>query len=361
MIDEIAGIPSGAGLGAAAVGLAHSPLAVRMWETLEKLGIGILAPHQQRRLAKADSETRISRAQADRLVAQIAGAPSIYLAGPPIAGGAPGLVRAEPSIAQDSPLVPNAVERTQKNAEARMFRAELNVSSAILHAEEEFVGDADAAPPEVPDEDWFYAWRDSAAQSSAENMQRLWGRILAGEIKSPGKFSLRALDFLRLMSSSDAHLIASVAPFMVDHMFFMAGADIAKEAGVDDRALQALGEMGVLSYPPFGQAPPRRRWFPLSEGDQIQVALRAGKYGLAVFGEIPNQEAGSVGIPFTRLGQTIVSLVECEPNERYLEAIACDFEGQNCDVHIGVWENTGTGEIRLHDPRPLGKRKHAPS
>ena len=35
---------------------------------------------------------------------------------------------------------------------------------------------------------------------SSEELQTLWGRTLAGEIKSPGSYSLRTLDFLKNLS-----------------------------------------------------------------------------------------------------------------------------------------------------------------
>lgn len=44
-------------------------------------------------------------------------------------------------------------------------------------------------------------------------MQGLWGRVLAGEIRKPGKFSLRTLRFLSEFSQSDAVLFAEICDY----------------------------------------------------------------------------------------------------------------------------------------------------
>ena len=46
---------------------------------------------------------------------------------------------------------------------------------------------------------------------SSEELQTLWGRVLAGEIKSPGTFSLRTLEFLKNTSHEEALKIAKLA------------------------------------------------------------------------------------------------------------------------------------------------------
>ncbi|PTE11935.1 DUF2806 domain-containing protein [Mesorhizobium helmanticense] len=43
------------------------------------------------------------------------------------------------------------------------------------------------------DEDWLNFWRDYAEKASSQRMQRLWGRILAGEIQEEGSFSRTTL------------------------------------------------------------------------------------------------------------------------------------------------------------------------
>lgn len=59
-------------------------------------------------------------------------------------------------------------------------------------------------PDETVEDDWNTRFTNGASDISNEAMQKLWGQILAGEIKQPGSFSLRALDALKNMSKSEA-------------------------------------------------------------------------------------------------------------------------------------------------------------
>ncbi|WJI61672.1 DUF2806 domain-containing protein [Mesorhizobium sp. C416B] len=43
------------------------------------------------------------------------------------------------------------------------------------------------------DDDWLNFFEGYAEKATSENMRKLWGRILAGEIRKPGAFSLRTL------------------------------------------------------------------------------------------------------------------------------------------------------------------------
>lgn len=72
-----------------------------------------------------------------------------------------------------------------------------------------------APPPEALDEDWLTGLQGFAEKASSERMQRLFGRILAGEIRRPGSFSLFTLDVVSKLSPQDAANIVKIAPFVV--------------------------------------------------------------------------------------------------------------------------------------------------
>lgn len=68
-------------------------------------------------------------------------------------------------------------------------------------------------PDKQIDEDWIARFFESAQNISSEQMQDLWGRILSGEIKKPGSYSLKALDLIRNLSSDDSVLIEKMGRF----------------------------------------------------------------------------------------------------------------------------------------------------
>lgn len=54
------------------------------------------------------------------------------------------------------------------------------------------------------DDDWLNIFEKHAEDASSERLQGLWGRVLAGEIRRPGRFSTRTLRFLSEFSQADA-------------------------------------------------------------------------------------------------------------------------------------------------------------
>ncbi|MCY4287944.1 MAG: DUF2806 domain-containing protein [Aestuariivita sp.] len=62
--------------------------------------------------------------------------------------------------------------------------------------------DPEEPPEKHVDDDWLIRWRMAAGQVSLEELQDLWGQVLAGEIKSPGTFLLRTWEFLKQMSTA---------------------------------------------------------------------------------------------------------------------------------------------------------------
>ena len=89
-----------------------------------------------------------------------------------------------------------------------------NIVSAYSYAIYELkkmsgVGYADLAP------DWATAFYDSAKGSSDEEIQVLWGKILAGEIAHHGKFSKRTLSILKNMESEEAKHFVELVPLLI--------------------------------------------------------------------------------------------------------------------------------------------------
>ena len=98
------------------------------------------------------------------------------------------------------------------------YRKQVNreaVAAALLEdlrtQEKQIVGGEDdpkAAPPLDVDDDWLNVFERYAEDASTERMQKLWGRVLSGEVRKPGRFSMRTLRFLSEFSQADALLFA---------------------------------------------------------------------------------------------------------------------------------------------------------
>lgn len=69
--------------------------------------------------------------------------------------------------------------------------------------------EADGPPPlSNIDDDWLNVFERYSEDASTERMQKLWGRVLAGEVRKPGRYSMRTLRFLSEFSQADALMFA---------------------------------------------------------------------------------------------------------------------------------------------------------
>lgn len=115
------------------------------------------------------------------------------------------------------------LERLTKQAGLEQKNIESVTRIAIEHLEE------DAAPDEIED-DWLSFFFDKARIVSDEQMQILWGKILAGEGNSQGSFSRRTIDFVSSLSKPEAELITKFASFC-----FFIGSNVNTLISINDR------------------------------------------------------------------------------------------------------------------------------
>lgn len=102
----------------------------------------------------------------------------------------------------------NLQERAERRISMQRERQQQNLERIILLAQ-------DYCPETVSqqevDPDWFQQFCDLILDVSNGSMQQLWAKILAGEIASPGKFSLKTLHTLKRMSFKEAQALQQAA------------------------------------------------------------------------------------------------------------------------------------------------------
>ena len=95
------------------------------------------------------------------------------------------------------------------------MRKQENIEMVVDKAKTLLVSEECVNGEEV-NEDWVSRFFNSVQDVSNEDMQRLWGRILAGEVKRPNSFSLRCLDTLSKMTRQEAMIFESLRPYIIN-------------------------------------------------------------------------------------------------------------------------------------------------
>lgn len=106
------------------------------------------------------------------------------------------------------------VTRAQNRFLFQEMKKQQNIEAVVSNAYSELEG-VDSVSNTPVDEDWISEFFDCVANISTEKMQVLWGKLLAGEVKKPGSFSLRTLEILKRLSVKEANIFKEIAPFVL--------------------------------------------------------------------------------------------------------------------------------------------------
>lgn len=216
-------------------------------------------------------------------------------------------------------------ERLIKKEKRRQKNIEEVVSTAgeILEAEKDISNE-----PVNPD--WVTRFFDIVQDVSDNEMQLLWGQILAGEIKKPQSYSLRTLETLRNMTKEEAELFQKIAQFVLvqGEAFLFTSDDAMEKFGVSYSNIAKLIEVGLIQPGEFV----KRNY---SSNNTKDV-----KYGI-VYGNIViiiDQKANSpkVSVPIKLLttpGKELVKLINIHPNVDYIKELARTIKKD--DVMVG--------------------------
>ena len=79
----------------------------------------------------------------------------------------------------------------------------------------EDISDEDVNP------DWFARWRREAKVIGDRDLQLIWGKILAEEIKNPNTISFRALDTLKNLTKNEAEIFQEISTYVTENRFLL--------------------------------------------------------------------------------------------------------------------------------------------
>lgn len=199
-----------------------------------------------------------------------------------------------------------------KHAE-RLLKGQSNrekiAKAALDDLSEEGVESADVVSEEIP-EDWMNHFSAHAEKVSSEQMQSLWAKVLAGQIRKPGEFSLSTL---RMMSELDQSIATSFAKF-IDHE--IGGSVILYNNGSPQKSSSVNKEL--LDLESFGFITGVSGGFSktLKVNESGAVLVPYGDFLILVYMKDGMKEIVLPSLPLTNTGKQILSVsVRKTPSE----------------------------------------------
>jgi hypothetical protein len=326
-------------------------LLIKMWESLEKIGIGLASPMQIKREGRARAEVR----RFDLLMdAKVRGELDDVQGGRMMLDRRGRLLpahtnaeqRAEPTLIPQGSDTSKFVDAALRMKALEASRQLLNLRQTAIYAEEEAerIGDRPVSDDPV-DPDWLARWHDGAQNVSGEELQRIWARVLAGEIQNPGTYSLRTVEFLRTLSKHDAELIAEAARFRIERCLFTGakfqgvlffGGNLLPSFGMNIDKLLELETLGIITGVETQLSWTFDKRHNPSVQDRLSIALRCHNRAITIDHENPNTIIGLRGYKVTRTGMEVMSLGLFEPHPEYTLAIAREIKDHHPGTQVSV-------------------------
>lgn len=208
--------------------------------------------------------------------------------------------------------------------------------------------DTNGGEEKVIDDDWLNSFETEARQKSTEDIQHRFGRVLAGEIRKPGSYSIKTVKTLGEMDQNAATLFKKLCSACVvlgiqdnEHVIDArvpsldgnAGSNALKKYGLGFDQLNILNEYDLIisdynSWRDYNLCI-------LNPKNPILLPFRyQGKQWIL----LPSPERDNKpefklsGVAFSRVGRELFHIVDQEPMKQYTEDLKKFFAGQNLQM-----------------------------
>lgn len=250
-----------------------------------------------------------------------------------------------------------AVAASNKYAE-RIVRSQVNLDSIAAKAVKELsqlpAPAADVPQADVPpvEDDWLNVFEAEASQMSSDHAQRIFAKILAGEIKQPSSFSKKTLKLMSQLDNRAAEVFSRACSMAVTRR---GGGKIL------DARVVGLGEIGSNSLVPYGLSYTECTLLQeyglvvsdLSGYSDYQGSILIGgnisqpfeyqnsEWILAPKGDTPRAEFRLEGMQFSASGSELLPIVEIQPNDAYTAKLKEHLEQRGMTMTKVIFEGGG--------------------
>ena len=204
------------------------------------------------------------------------------------------------------------------------------------------------------DDDWFNVFEKEASQKSSEDMQRRFGRVLAGEIEKSGSYSIKTIKTLGEMDQNIAALFKKLCSACVVFGVFEILNSETNEMVLDVRVPSFGGNPGSNALRKYGLGFDQlnllngydliisdyNSWYDynlciVSQDNSVRLPFQyQGKYwGLFPLPERENKSELKIsGVALSHIGRELFHIVDQDPMPEYTENLKKFFAEQNLQM-----------------------------
>ena len=143
-------------------------------------------------------------------------------------------------------------KRTGNRLYFQELRKQQNIEAIVEFARANLDNETSVSNEPV-DPDWTIRFFNSVEDVSNEEMQKLWSRVLAGEVKQPNSFSIRTLEKLKNISQAEALIFRKLTGccfYDSDEVVFPYDQETNSQYGISGRDIIILSDCGLVDSTP---------------------------------------------------------------------------------------------------------------
>lgn len=228
-------------------------------------------------------------------------------------------------------------------------KRQANIASVVQGAAAEL--DGKEVRDHEPDPDWTARFFQDVQEVSSEDLQKIWAKILAGEVETPGRTSLRTLSILRNMTQNDANIFSEIMPYHIDgftHVKFYI------ESSGDARG------MSLAHFEELGFFFSNNVAYSLELDETGKKVMECCNRAIVIFGR-PGHKSVIDGVRIiNKMGRELIKLHDVDVNDQYLRQFSrllalhrCKVKYSRCLLRlpggkIGVKDK----DLRVIEPAP---------
>jgi uncharacterized repeat protein (TIGR03899 family) len=234
------------------------------------------------------------------------------------------------AIAEGKEIEALSYERIQERILHQETKRQKNIDNVSQIAAEQLAREQ-VVSDEPVDEDWTARFFNIVEDVSDDEMQQLWGRILAGEVKQPKSYSLRTLELLKNLSKREAEVFSRAANFVItshNSPFLFKG----KNNELLDKYLLTFEDRLLLTETGLLQAENTISRALRKDNSDSLIYFDSGNYIIKVLKKADTPENRIEILRFTKIGEELLKLLTPTPIKDYIRDFCLQTEDLGLDV-----------------------------
>jgi len=243
---------------------------------------------------------------------------------------------------------PNTDQRVLARTTYQQAKKQSNIEHVIQQTVDELKSEQDVSP-DKPDSDWVTRFFSITEDISTDHMQIIWGKILAGEIKKPGSYSLRTLELLKNINQREAELFVRVGKIAIwsGGKVFIPNTDngiyLQEKFKLSFSDFLTLREIGLLVPNDLEIS------LPLAEEDDHTV-FSSGNTAIIINRLKGTPRQALTCIMFTENGKQLLQLIEKSPADLdYIKRFASIWRREVVEIQSGIIVEKENGKFALEN------------